>query len=258
MLRIELQDFIGVYSINSSEWTELCKFKCKGNLNNVNYIGWSPVSSHIIAIDSYLNYKLAIYSPSGEVISTCEPYQNALGFKQIFSSTSFGQYIALGSYDGKIRLFSTVSWQMAFELPLMHSKDMHPGLISSKTSETNSTGFCTTVEVTDPSGTETVFSNIQEKAVNSTTVESCYVYRNLKNLPKLIIDPNYKGIPKLGVTGMSISHDGNYLSAREESSPRCLWIWDIKYIYLFYFNILFYFFIFIICIFFNIFYLIFK
>lgn len=32
-------------------------------------------------------------------------------------------------------------------------------------------------------------------------------------------------LPKFGVSWMSWSDDGNYLAVREESYPRCLWIW---------------------------------
>jgi hypothetical protein len=61
--RIELQDYIGVYSTNP--YAELSKFKCRSN--DTASIHWTPYSTHIVAIDSPLSYKVNVYSPSGDV-----------------------------------------------------------------------------------------------------------------------------------------------------------------------------------------------
>lgn len=38
------------------------------------------------------------------------------------------KFVAIGSYDGKVRLLSQFSWKLAFTLPLIHPKDMEAGL----------------------------------------------------------------------------------------------------------------------------------
>lgn len=72
--RIELQDHIGVYSLNPL--LEVTKFRAR--TSDVAMVQWLPYDTHLITIDSPLYYKCAIYSPSGEVravggwIACCE------------------------------------------------------------------------------------------------------------------------------------------------------------------------------------------
>lgn len=63
--RIDLQDYIGVYSHVNSTLTELVKFKARSN--DISHITWLPADTHIITVDSPLSYKFCVYSPSGEV-----------------------------------------------------------------------------------------------------------------------------------------------------------------------------------------------
>ena len=77
--RIDLQDFISVISMDVGEWTELSKFKCKGGGNDLVSLQWTPNGAFIVAVDSHLQYKLCVYTPSGELVTAYEAYQNALG-----------------------------------------------------------------------------------------------------------------------------------------------------------------------------------
>jgi WD40 repeat protein len=61
--RIELQDYIGIYSTNP--WEELAKFRCQ--TSDACHIQWLPKGLHVIVADSPLQYKVVIYSPSGQV-----------------------------------------------------------------------------------------------------------------------------------------------------------------------------------------------
>jgi hypothetical protein len=72
-------------------------------------------------------------------------YQNALGIRCIglararllppapaavppsASALSEGKFLALGSFDSKVRLISAYSWQVAFVLPLVHPTDLEAG-----------------------------------------------------------------------------------------------------------------------------------
>ncbi len=65
-----------------------------------------------------------------------EAYQNALGIRTIsfhrpndevscqLSPLCPSQLLAVGSYDGHVRLLSTRSWKLAFDLPACHPAEM--------------------------------------------------------------------------------------------------------------------------------------
>ena len=227
-LRIELQDFIGVYSVENEAWVELSKFKCKGGGNNLASISWAPDGSHIIAIDSPLVYKVVVYTPSGDVVSSFEAYQNALGIKQMSihasvpinsSGATSKSSIAIGSYDAVVRLLSPISFKCAFELPLIHPRDYNAGLID------QTAGILTTVEVNDATVAEANQASLSGIDLKK---KSIYVSRNLKSLPRNAPDPNARGSPKFGAFGLNYSADGTLLVAREESMPRCIWLWDVE------------------------------
>ena len=64
--RLDLHDFIGVYSTNP--FHELSKFKSRSN--DIAAVYWTPNSTHVMTVDSPLSYKVVIYTASGEVNTT--------------------------------------------------------------------------------------------------------------------------------------------------------------------------------------------
>jgi hypothetical protein len=152
-------------------------------------------------------------------------------------------YIALGSFDGKIRIMTMYTWILAYELPLVHPKEMNIGMYSED--------FKTKVEVSahefmgmgrsikdnlfegggvddsSTAGSRTLFTKTESILPNSTV----YVEKMVKLLPKVPIDPRgnpkaSNSLPAMGVSWLGWSSDGKYLAATEESQPRCLWIWE--------------------------------
>ena len=81
-----------------------------------------------------------MYTASGEIVGQYEAYQSALGIRSfcffrptgqrltITTAKSSAQLMAIGSYDGKVRLLSIRSWQPAFVLPLVHPREMDVGV----------------------------------------------------------------------------------------------------------------------------------
>lgn len=78
---------------------------------------------------------------SYQVVAQYEAYQNALGIRSMsfhrppstLDGASIGvvsnsPLLAVGSFDGSVRLLSTHSWQVAFVLPCSLPGDMMPGL----------------------------------------------------------------------------------------------------------------------------------
>jgi hypothetical protein len=179
-----------------------------------------------------------------------EDFQTSL-INPLESSKSF---IALGSYDGKVRILTMYTWILAFELPLVHPKEMNSGMYQE--------GFKTKVEISahefmglgkslrennnifadgntafdDASTTAgsshpkaTVFSSTNEMLSNKGS--SVYVEKMIKMLPKVSVDPrstakSSNSLPAMGVNWLGWSADGKYLAATEESQARCLWIWE--------------------------------
>lgn len=163
--RIELQDYIGIYSTNP--WEELAKFRCQ--TSDACHIQWLPKGLHIIVADSPLQYKVVIYSPSGQVpyiiayinsswififcpqlISSLEAYENALGIRRVLFPPKPGSspsLMAIASFDGQIRFMSTRSWQVAFTVSCKHPKDMDSTLVNKENSlNTSDVRGCMLVE----------------------------------------------------------------------------------------------------------------
>lgn len=66
--RIELQDQIGVYSVDSQTslgMSEISKFRARSN--DVASVYWVPSGTHIITLDSPLTFRFCAYTPMGEV-----------------------------------------------------------------------------------------------------------------------------------------------------------------------------------------------
>jgi hypothetical protein len=55
---------------------------------------------------------------------------------------------------------------------------------------------------------------------------SSYASKSVKLLPKQIVDARAKGGPATGVSWLGWSSDGQFLAARSEAMPRCMWVWN--------------------------------
>jgi len=241
-------------------------------------------------------HQVCAYTPSGDVLANYEAYSSALGIRTLsfyrppISGATFGitspatQLMAVGSYDGKIRLMSMTSWSPALLLPLAHPREMDAGVMST-TGEIvyypNSTphsfphvffppnpnssqfkdvaNFSCTVEICDnPTPAALPQSKAKQQAPIYTS--TYFVSKGLKTLPRVIPEIRYirkeilpnkitrsrsiapcsqfvkyrtyicnrdpKFLPQMGNNWMGWSADGSLIAAREESYPRCIWIWD--------------------------------
>jgi hypothetical protein len=139
--------------------------------------------------------------------------------------------MAIGSFDGKIRILSMISWQLAFVFPLCHPRDMDAGLVDCE----DPAMFEMTIEMADNSiengsskGNGQLKYPVSGLSKGSkSSLSSVYASKPLKSLPHIVPDPtNTKNIPHMGASWIGWSADGTYLAAREDSYPRCLWIWQ--------------------------------
>jgi hypothetical protein len=59
--RKDCKDYIGVYY--TWNWELVCHFEV--HTSDLSDIAWTLEDNHIIAIDTYLEYKLIVYTPTG-------------------------------------------------------------------------------------------------------------------------------------------------------------------------------------------------
>lgn len=76
---------------------------------------WDPNDSHVVAWENPINYRFYAICPFKGVVLRYQAYDYALGIKTVdYSKTSF--FVAIGSFDEKIRLFNARTWKLIAEL----------------------------------------------------------------------------------------------------------------------------------------------
>lgn len=109
--RREAKDFVGVYFCGN--WKLINHFQT--DTFDLADIKWSPDDSVILVWDTILEYKLIMYCPATGIIAQFRPYDSALGLKSLsFSENSL--FLAIGSFDEKVRLLNCLTWKLIIEL----------------------------------------------------------------------------------------------------------------------------------------------
>lgn len=76
---------------------------------------WDSNDSHIVAWENPINYRLYAVCPFKGVVLKYQPYDYALGIKTVdYSNRSM--FVAIGSFDEKIRLLNALTWKEIAEL----------------------------------------------------------------------------------------------------------------------------------------------
>ncbi len=55
---------------------------------------------------------------------------------------------------------------------------------------------------------------------------SSYVFKSLRVLPRVTVDPYGKSGPQMGISWVGWSGDSQLLAVRAENFPKCIWIWN--------------------------------
>ena len=121
--RKECKDFVSVFAQLNAPWTEVASFFTRHTID-LSQVIISPDSSSIIAVDSPLQFKVVVFSISGEELAVIEPPSLSLGVKMA-SFSSCGSFLSLGTYDSHIMLVSPLSWGTAVTYPHIHPKNLH-------------------------------------------------------------------------------------------------------------------------------------
>ncbi|KAH9513432.1 WD repeat-containing protein wrap73 [Bulinus truncatus] len=158
-------------------------------------------------------YKVVLYSLDGRCLSKFSAYDLALGIKAVTWSPS-SQFLAIGSFDEKVRLLNHITWKTVATLS-------HPELLDSSKhvvvyKEIESKTPAAPGNLTDVP-TSSLFTPTSKYEVQQCPVEVPITKPALN-----------KANPKLGVGSVEFSCDNKFMFTKNDNMPCVLWIWDIR------------------------------
>lgn len=172
-------------------------------------VQWSPSARVLCIWESCLTYKVLFFSLEGHCLATYCAYDLALGIKCVaWSSTS--QFVAIGSYDEKLRILNNLTWKSITELS-------HPATIGNA----NVLVYREMPKAAQMLATKT--APTMQSAGGSTHYE---IVQGNVSVPVVKPDSN-KANPRMGVGSASFSNGSRYLYTKNENMPTALWIWDV-------------------------------
>ncbi|XP_039612031.1 WD repeat-containing protein WRAP73 isoform X1 [Polypterus senegalus] len=215
--RRDCKDYISIFVC--SDWQLLRHFETE--TQDLTGIEWSPNGCVLAVWDTCLEYKVLFYSLDGRLLSIFSAYEWCLGVKSITWSPS-SQFLAVGSYDEKVRILNHITWKQITELE-------HPSTISNP-----KIVFYREVE------RRPVISNDDLSAHHSLTTgsslfstQSKYEVSSLPaQVPVIRPDPDRPN-PKIGISVMAFSSNSRYLATKNDNMPNNVWIWDVQKLKLF-------------------------
>lgn len=194
---------------------------------------WSPDGKVLCVQDSELEYKVLFYDAGGSdaargggrcgaLLASYSAYEHALGVKNVAWAPA-GQLVAIGSYDGRIRLLNNSTWRCAVDFA--HDAACRPSV-------------CTFVEVPDTSDRAKTAARRAEKTIREAEAGAISEKDDAgdisfvphEGVPELRVVPadTSKPSPRLGVGLISWSADGRFLASRDDTMPHAIWIWDME------------------------------
>lgn len=183
-------------------------------------IEWSPDDSAIVVWDSFLEYKVLIYTPDGRCLLKYQAYESGLGVKTV-SWSPCGQFLAIGSYDQMLRALNRLTWKVFAEFThLPNVRGSSNAVIFKEEDEElqfDISGLCLS---DDPR--ESNFGDVSEGQLR-VKYEVVELPISLPYQKPAVDKPN----PKQGIGLMAWSSDSQYICTRDDTMPTSLWIWDI-------------------------------
>lgn len=214
--RRDCKDYVSLF--DCSQWQLVRHFKV--DTSDLAGLSWSPDGKVLCVWDSVLDYKLFLYSLDGRCLSTYSAYEHALGVKSVkWSPTS--QFLAIGSFDQKLRILNHVTWKMVAE-------HLHPTTV-----ELSSVVVYTEVESKrehfKPTVDMTPGLRLTQGKYETSLLLSQSKYETSQapvTIPSVKPDPE-KPNPKLGVGVVVFSPDSRYVATRNDNMPCVVWIWEV-------------------------------
>lgn len=215
--RRDCKDYISIFVCN--DWQLLRHFDSE--TQDVAGIEWSPNGCVLAVWDTCLEYKILLYSLDGRLLSTFSAYEWSLGIKSVTWSPS-SQFIAIGSYDEKVRILNHVTWKPITELEHL-SAIVNPKIVVYKE-----------VEVCPNSGIDDrVFPPTLPCTTSLFSTQSKYEICHPPLSLRTIKPDSDRANPELGVGMLAFSSDNRYLATKNDNIPFSIWVWDTQKMKLF-------------------------
>uniref|UniRef100_A0A8C8YM67 WD repeat containing, antisense to TP73 n=1 Tax=Prolemur simus TaxID=1328070 RepID=A0A8C8YM67_PROSS len=209
--RRDCKDYVSVFVC--SDWQLLRHFDT--DTQDLAGVEWAPNGCVLAVWDTCLEYKVLLYSLDGRLLSAFCAYEWSLGVKSVAWSPS-SQFLAVGSYDGKVRILNHVTWKMITELG-------HPAAISNPKivvyKEAQKSPKLGLGHLPFP----------PPRATSESKYEIASVPASLQTLKPLTDRAN----PKIGVGMLAFSPDSYFLATRNDNVPNAVWVWDMQKLRLF-------------------------
>ncbi|KAM9298822.1 WD repeat-containing protein WRAP73 [Gastrophryne carolinensis] len=210
--RRDCKDYISIFVCN--DWRLLRHFET--DTQDLSGIDWAPNGCVLAVWDSCLEYKMLLYSLDGRLLSSYSAYDWSLGIKSVAWSPS-SQFLAIGSYDEKVRILNHVTWKPITELH-------HPDTVSSpKTVVYREVDKC---QSTIPS--QLTFPPKRGVPSSLFIVHSKYELAEFPVSVRTIKPDTDRANPEQGIGMMAFSPDNRYLVTKNDNMPHCVWIWDVQ------------------------------
>nr|XP_035163367.1 WD repeat-containing protein WRAP73 isoform X2 [Callithrix jacchus] len=168
-----------------------------------------------------LRYKVLLYSLDGRLLSAYSAYEWSLGIKSVAWSPS-SQFLAVGSYDGKVRILNHVTWKMIteFEHPVAIN---NPKIVVYKEAEKSPQLGLGCLSFPPP----------RAGAGPLPTSESKYEIASVPVSLQTLKPVTDRANPKIGIGMLAFSPDSYFLATRNDNVPNAVWVWDIQKLRLF-------------------------
>ena len=208
------KDFIGIYF--TGDFSLVSHFQV-GTFDMTDLL-WTKDATSLIVVDTPLEVKFLVYSPTGNLIFTCEPYLYGLGI-EIAKLSNNSHTLGIGFNDGNIRLYNCMSNSFKEIIELNHN-------INTITNEHLVTVF-----------KEEEVSGHNNKNYNEKNKRGFSEYNNFKkNFTKYVecsfpykLNQNNKLKSLQGIGAISIlewSLDSKFIASKYDAMPNIAFIWE--------------------------------
>lgn len=208
--RREYRDLIGIYSTDN--WQLVKEIEVSDTVD-LDGLQWSPDGLHLAGWDSAAQLGAVVVNVAGVVKRVYGEKDSGLGLRLCRWSPT-GQLLAMGGYDGKIRVLNNLTWRAIGTL-------YHPQTVAAKDVDVFSE-----VEVDQP------LSQVSKSVLSTGQMSRRRTRFDLEPLPAQIHtqihhDPHRavdaKHMP--GVSWIGFNAEGTLMASQTANMPNALWIW---------------------------------